>query len=252
MKPNELIIISIFVLFLGVITIAETFFPEGNQDVRGESRRAEGFDQISSSGNFKVIVQQGDFYSMEVWAESNLLSYIKTEVVDHTLKIKTRGFRNMLQNHPIEILITTPVLNSLFLSGSGMIKTGHFSSDRFTMTVSGSGYIDTKVSAEIMNAYVSGSGTIFLEGDATAGRFVISGSGRIKSFQALQRNCEAFIMGSGNLYVNTLETIKAHISGSGKVLYINKPVISKSIYGSGDVLDMNEIKGPLTETGRYH
>lgn len=246
MKTHEFIIFSIFVLFLGVITFADTIFLQGNQDRRGESRQASGFDQITSSGDFKIYIKRGDTYGVEVWSESNLLSYIETEVVDHTLKINTRGIRTLLQHQPMEVFITTPVLNDLFLSGSGMIKTGHFDSEQFAITVSGSGDIDTHVSSDVMKVHVSGSGNIFLEGDTKVGRFVISGSGKIKSYQTQQRTCEAVILGSGNMFVNTLETINAQITGSGKVLYINHPTISKSIYGSGDVFDMNE-KEPLTE-----
>ncbi|HEY3370144.1 MAG TPA: head GIN domain-containing protein [Prolixibacteraceae bacterium] len=239
MKSLEFIILSIFVLFLGVITFVTDIFPEGNKDLRAETRWAEGFDQISSSGDYKVIVKHGDNYQVEVKAESNLLPYIETVVVDHTLKIKTRGLRNLLQNYPIEVFITTPVLRGLFQSGSGMIKTGRFESEEFRLTVSGSGDIDTQVSTDQLIAHISGSGNIYLEGDAKEGRFVISGSGKIKSYQAQQRNCEAIIFGSGNMYVNTLETIDARISGSGKILYINNPIVSKNIYGSGDVFDMN-------------
>jgi len=250
MKTHEFIILSIFfVLFLGVIKFADTIFLPGNKDFRGESRRASEFDQIASSGDYKVHVKRGDTYSVEVWAESNLLTYIETEVVDQTLKIRTRGIRTLLQHQPIEVFVTTPVLNGLFLSGSGMIKTCHFDSEQFAITVSGSGDIDTNVSSDVMKAHVSGSGNIFLEGDSKVGRFLISGSGKIKSYQAKQRNCEAIILGSGNMYVNTLETIDARITGSGKVLYINHPMISKNIYGSGDVFDMNQ-KEPLTELER--
>lgn len=240
MKTIEFIIISIFVLFIGVLTYVEDIFPEGNKDLRKEVRWAYGFDQIASIGDFKVIVKHGDSYSVEVRAESNLLAFIQTEVVDHMLKINTRGIRILLQNQPIEVFITTPVLNGLFLSGSGMIMTDHFQSDQFRIMLSGSGDIDTKVSTGIMKALVSGSGNIFLEGDAKVGSFVISGSGRIKSYQTQQQHCEAIILGSGNMYVNTLETIDARILGSGKVLYINNPLISKNIYGLGDVLNMNQ------------
>lgn len=246
MKTTEFLILSIFVLFLGVVTFFGTLFPEGNNDLRGESRRAEGFDQIASSGDYKVHVKYGERYMVEVWAESNLLGYIQTEVTDRTLKINTRGFRRLLQNHPIEVFVTTPLLTGIFQSGSGMIRTGHFDSERFSILVSGSGDVDTHINTGKMKAHVSGSGNIFLQGNATEGRFIISGSGRIKSFQATQRNCEAVIFGSGNMYVNTRESIDARISGSGKVLYINNPIVSKSIYGSGDVLDMNEEKGMIT------
>lgn len=247
MKKNELFILSVFVLFMGILTFSETIFPEGNHDVRGESRRAEGFDQIVSSGDYKVFVQQGDAYAVEVWAESNLLPVIETEVIDHRLIIRTRGMRSLLHNHPIEVFITTPLLNGLLLSGSGMIKTGKFTSEQFHIILSGSGDIDTQVSTHSMSAHVSGSGNIYLQGDVKEGQFVISGSGNIKSFEARQRNCEAIILGSGNMYLNTVESIDARITGSGKVLYINHPIVNKNIYGSGNVLNMNEDNEMLTE-----
>ena len=251
MKSIQIFIFFIFVLFLGILTNVDKIFVEGNKDLKKEVREVNGFEAIASSGDFKVIVKYGDTYSLLVKAESNLLPYIETEVVDSTLKIRTRGIRSLMGNYPVEVFITTPVLKDLFLSGSGMITTGRFVSDRFSILISGSGDIDTKINTGFMKAYVSGSGNIFLDGEAKAGRFLIAGSGKIKSFQSQQRSCEAVIFGSGNIFVNTLETIDARISGSGNILYINHPIISKSIYGTGDVLDMNQNNGQLTNLSAY-
>ncbi|HAH22974.1 MAG TPA: hypothetical protein DCL77_04295 [Prolixibacteraceae bacterium] len=239
MKKFEFFIFSLFIGFLGLIIYTKDIYPQGNKIPGKEVREVSGFDQIASSGDFKVMVKHGNSYSVEVKAESNLLPYIKTEVVDHLLIIKTRGFRTLLENNPIEVFITTPDLKALYLSGSGMIKTGHFVSDRFRIILSGSGYIDTNISTELMKAVVSGSGNIFLEGVAKVGRFAICGSGRIKSYQTQQRNCEAVILGSGKIFLNTLETIDARITGSGRVLYINHPTVNKNIYGSGEVYNDN-------------
>lgn len=239
MKTTKHFIISLFVLSFGTISCVDEIFLEGNKDVQTEIRRASGFEEITSSGDFKVSVYSGDTYSVEVKAESNLLSYIETDVMGNTLKIRTRGIRNLVQNYPIEVFITTPVLKGLSLSGSGRIKTDGFMSDQFKIALSGSGDIDTAISADILRANVSGSGTIFLEGDARSGEFVISGSGRIKSYPFEQDNCQTIISGSGDMYVNASETIDARISGSGRVYYINHPVIHTSISGSGRVVNDN-------------
>jgi len=251
MKTFQFLFLFLLILFFGFITSVDDLFVEGNKDLLKESREVSGFQTISSSGDFKVIVKPGDAYSVEVKAESNLLSFIETIVVDSTLKIRTLGVHSLLHNYPIEVFITTPVLKGLFLSGSGMITTGRFTSNVFSILISGSGDIDTKINTGFMKANISGSGNIFLEGDAKVGRFLISGSGKIKSYQTQQRNCEAVIFGSGAIYVNTLESIDARISGSGRVLYINHPIISKSIFGSGDVLDMNQSKGQFTDLTSY-
>lgn len=239
MKTFEFLSFFIFVLVLGVISCVDDIFLEGNNDVRSEFRGASGFDEIASSGDFKVVVKRGSEYSLEVKAESNLLSYIETDVAGRTLKIRTRGMHTLIKNHPVEIFITTPVLEGLSLSGSGFIRTGSFTSDDFKVALSGSGDIDTQVSCEVIHANVSGSGTIYLAGEAQSSEFVVSGSGKIKSYELEQGICDAVISGSGNMYVNADETINARIWGSGMVFYMNEPVLHTSITGSGGVVDSN-------------
>lgn len=239
MKTFEFISFLLFVLVLGVISCVDDILLEGNHDQRSEFRAATGFDQIASSGDFRVIVKPGEEYSVEVSAESNLLSFIETEVSGTTLKIRTRGIHSLVENTPVEIFITSPVLEGLSLSGGGMIKTGRFLSDDFKVALSGSGDIEAEVNADHVKANVSGSGTILLTGDARDSEMVVSGSGKIKAYDLLHKNCDAVISGSGSMFVNASETITARIAGSGMVYHIGNPEVHTSIYGSGGVVNKN-------------
>lgn len=239
MKIVEFISFLLFVLVLGAISCVDDILLEGNGDRRSEFRAATGFDQIASSGDFRVIVKPGEDYSVEVSAESNLLSFIETEVSGTTLKIRTRGIHSLAENTPVEIYITTPVLAGLSLSGGGMIKTGRFLSGDFKVALSGSGDIEAEVNADHVKANVSGSGTILLAGDTRDSEMVVSGSGKIKAYNLLHKNCDAVISGSGNMFVSASETITARIAGSGTVFYIGDPVVHTSIYGSGGVVNKN-------------
>ena len=233
------VLFALLVLLFGTSSCFDETFIEGNGIVRTEIRGAEGFNEIASSGDFIVSVTPGSSYAVEITAESNLLPYISTNVDGKTLKIRTTGIHSLRQSEPIEIFITTPALNGLSLSGSGLIKTGSFISDDFTIALSGSGDIDTQISAETLKANVSGSGSIIVKGDAFDSEFVISGSGKIKSYDLEQDICKAVISGSGDMYVNVSKTIDARISGSGRINYINFPVVHTSISGSGKVVDRN-------------
>jgi hypothetical protein len=232
-------IFALFVLLFGTSSCLDEMFIDGNGISRTETRNAEGFDEITSNGDFTITVMPGNSYSVEITAESNLLPYITTNVDGRTLKIRTTGIHSLRQNEPIEIFITTPVLNGLSLSGSGLIETGNFRSTDFDLSVSGSGDIKTKISSDKIKANVSGSGTILIEGDAASTNFVISGSGKIKTYNLLQDHCQAAISGSGDMYVNASQLIDARISGSGRVYFISHPVIRTSISGSGDVVNKN-------------
>lgn len=233
------IVLALFVLLFGTSSCLDEMFIEGNGIVRTEMRDAEGFNEIASSGDFIITVMPGNSYSVEITAESNFLPYISTNVDGQTLKIRTTGIHSLRQNEPIEIFITTPVLNGLSLSGSGLIETGSFMSDDFDLSLSGSGDIKTKISSDKVKANVSGSGTIFIEGDAINSNFVISGSGKIRTYNLLQDRCEAVISGSGDMYINASQFIEAHISGSGRVYFVSHPIVHSSISGSGDVVDKN-------------
>ena len=231
--------LAFFALLFGTTSCFDDVFIEGNGISKTETRNAEGFDEISSSGDFMVTVTPGSEYSVEVTAESNLLPYIETNVNGSELKIRTRGVRSLRQNLPIVVNITCPELSGLELSGSGLITTGAYDSNRFKINVSGSGNIDTRVNADQIKANISGSGIINLEGDALETEFVISGSGKIKAYNLDQDDCKATISGSGDMYISVYESLSANISGSGRVYYVGHPVISTSISGSGNVVDKN-------------
>ena len=233
------LILATFTFLFTTSSCIDEMFLEGNGVVKSEIRVASGFDEVVSSGDFQVTVMPGGDYSVEVSAESNLLPYIETDVIGNTLKIRTRGIRSLRQNVPIVINITTPVLNGLTLSGSGLIQTGSFLSSDFRIDLSGSGNVDAQISSDRIKANVSGSGTIFLEGAAVESNFVISGSGKIKSYKLEQSVCRAVISGSGDMFVNASESLDASISGSGRVFYIGNPVIHTSISGSGGVVNKN-------------
>lgn len=239
MRTFEFISFLLFVAVLGVISCVDDILLEGNGDQRSEFRSASGFDEIASSGDFRVIVKPGNDYSVEVNAESNLLSFIETEVSGTTLKIRTRGIHSLVENNPVEINITTPVLEGISLSGSGVIKTGRFLCGDFKVALSGSGDIETEVNADHVKANVSGSGTILLMGQTRGSELVVSGSGKIKAYDLSHRNCDAIISGSGSMFVNASESLTARIAGSGMIFHIGDPVIHTSIYGSGGVVNKN-------------
>ena len=217
----------------------DELFIEGNGIPRTESRDEEGFDKVASSGDFKVNIVPGNYYSVEITAESNLLPYISTQVDGHKLKIGTTGIHSLRQNLPIEVNITTPALKGVSLSGSGLIQTGSIAGSDFDFNVSGSGDIVSTISCDNVSANISGSGSVTIDGEAENTSFVISGSGKIKTYNLVHDQCIATISGSGDMYVNASQSIEARISGSGKVYYVNHPAIYTSISGSGGVVNKN-------------
>lgn len=239
-RSNNFAILAFsLVLLFSSVSCLDEYFIDGNHSPVNENRYANNFSSVASSGEFIVNIFPGDEYSVQVTAESNLLAYIETDVVGHTLKISTRNIYNLHNHEPMMVNIVCPVLNGLRLSGSGVITTDYFVAGEFETIVSGSGKIIADVDADRIDGNISGSGDIILTGNAGETDFNISGSGEIDAYDLEQEFCKATVSGSGNMYVNVSKMLDVTISGSGKVFYINSPSVHTRISGSGRVVDRN-------------
>jgi hypothetical protein len=236
---KRFLLTSLVLLFLTLSGCIECFDIRGNGFNESETRHTGSFSSINSSGEFEVHVSNGDKYEVVVDAESNLLSYIETEVHGKTLEISIEGFHMIHNTLPMKVYVTTPVLEGLKESGSGYMTTNFFEANNFEITVSGSGRIETEVECNNLEAHISGSGRINLSGAADYAEFKISGSGRVDAYEMVVADCEATISGSGDLFVNVEDHLNASVSGSGNVFYIGHPEIHSHISGSGKIINDN-------------
>lgn len=241
MKTSKLFILgaALFLLFATTGCI-DDFTIRGNGIEATEGRITGRFDHVKTEGAFDVHITSGEEFDVVVRAETNILPYIETNVTsNHTLRIHIRGLHNVRNQLPMEVFVTTPYLEGVKQSGSGIITTDFFVADHFNATISGSGVIETAVDAGTINAVVSGSGQLFISGDAHNGDFLVSGSGRINAYDLTLNNCKGLISGSGNMWVNVERFLDATISGSGSIFYTGNPSVEKSISGSGRIIRKN-------------
>lgn len=234
------------VLTLGLVlcTIAAT--AQWGKRVKGNGKtvtieRSVGdYDAIAISGWFDVNLVAGNEGELTLKGEENLLEYIKTEVKDGKLVIKTeKGVNLKPSNWNSGIYVTVPVesVDMVSLSGSGdIVGETTIKSDSFKTSMSGSGDITLAIEANSINASMSGSGDINLSGSAQDFDATISGSGDIKAYDLKAANVYAQVSGSADIKVTATEMIKARVSGSGDISYKGNPKkIDTKTSGSGDI-----------------
>jgi hypothetical protein len=232
------VLLALFAMSLLTGCIDEIFI-DGNGISESEGRITRNFTGVNSNGDFIVHISHGNQYDVVVKAESNLLPFIETNVRGNQLYIGTSGIRTLVHHLPIEVDITTPVLEELVLSGSGLISTDNFVSENMEITISGSGKIETSLDTHNVRSTVSGSGQLRVSGITDLAGFAISGSGRINGSNLEIGNCEANISGSGEMFINVEKYLIVKISGSGNVFYKGKPDIETHISGSGRLIFNN-------------
>jgi hypothetical protein len=239
MKTIKLLSFCAIVVLLATTSCADSFNVKGNGIEVTEGRITPNFDKVKSAGSFDVHITKGDILEVIINAEENIIPYIETHVSGNELHIETRGMHNIKNRLPMEIYITTPSLDGIKQSGSGIITTDYFYTNHFDISISGSGFISTAVEAEQVDASISGSGKLELSGIANNSDFRISGSGKIDSYNLSLQNCKAKVSGSGSMWINAEQNIQATISGSGNVFYYGSPSIESHISGSGNVIHEN-------------
>jgi len=240
MKTSKLILILFSVLIPGIFnSCIDGFIIRGNGLEESEVRYTSSFTQVKSCGAFDVHITTSDTYEVTVSAETNILPYIETEVSGNTLKIDIQRCHIVRNTLPMEVFISTPVLEGVRQSGSGSVTTGFFTSPEFAVSISGSGTIETAVDCHQFRTSVSGSGDLYVAGFADYADIAISGSGRVDAYDLLIQNCDARISGSGDIFVHVENSLDATISGSGSIFYIGDPEINQHISGSGKIINEN-------------
>ncbi|MFT7669080.1 MAG: hypothetical protein ACI8X5_001780 [Planctomycetota bacterium] len=177
-------------------------------------RSLEGFESLSMSGGMAIDITIGSPQSVVIFAEENLHEYIRTRVVDGTLKIDFT--ESISTSEPVRAEITVASLESISLSGSSKLSVNSLDEDEFILNVSGS--VRGEISGDVRDLEVN-----------------IAGSGKLKLFGLNATDAEIDISGSGNVEIAVSDSLDVDIAGSGVVTYVGTPALSTSFAGSGKV-----------------
>jgi hypothetical protein len=212
------IAISICVLLI-TLTACTKDTIEGSGSPISEFRDVAYFSRVSSEGVFEVTITQGDFQSVEITADDNIIQRVKTKVVNNELRLylDDRNYKNIR----LKANIVAERINGIKNSGIGDVEISNVNED-------GNFNVDNFGSGDITIAGIAESLTVYNEGDGT-----------FRGFQFAVSDCNIEIFGSGNCEVHATTTLDVNIEGSGDVYYKGTPSIDVDISGSGQVINAN-------------
>jgi hypothetical protein len=188
----------------------------GSGTAATETRELAAFDGVELAGSNVVTIRVGPPQTVVVHADDNLLPLVTTEVSGGSLVIGTTG--SVATRSPMSVDVTVPSLESLTLSGSGIVAVEGIGADRFVVTLPGSGVLRATGQARRLDVSLGGSGDAQLE-------------------QLVAREVHAAVDGSGRIAVHATNTLDASVAGSGAIMYIGDPVrVTTSVTGSGAIV----------------
>lgn len=252
---NTLNTAMIFAVCFSALACVNIDYEYGNKTIEEEIRNIPDFKSIALSASFDVFFEYSDSSEVQIVAESNLIQYIETVVINDELKLSTPSFINLRPNYTIEIYVKGPHIEALKNSSSGNIETptlittkmsyyvsgsgdieSSFAGDNLYVTITGSGNVSTQSVCTYCETKISGSGNLYINGSAQNTEYKMSGSGDAKAYDLDNLHTNISISGSGHVYTAASETLSATLSGSGNIFYINEPSLDVKKTGSGDLI----------------
>jgi len=210
---------------------------EGNGQSQLETRPVSSVGKLDINGPVRVEVRVGAGPSLQVEAESNLLSLVHTEVSGDTLHIFVTG--SFHSNSGLRVIYTTPQLSQINASGSGRLIVAGLNGAGLYLDQNGSRSTELRGSVDRLDLQVRGSGSIDASGlNSGATQASLSGSGRLDLGQIHGDSLDVNVNGSGGVRGGgEVRAVNVRVRGSGSVdlAALRSESADLSTTGSGDI-----------------
>jgi hypothetical protein len=203
-----------------------------------EVRELSRFTSVDLRSLGRVVLVSGPEQKVEVEAEEDLQSRVRTEVQGGVLMIGLRWWLGALLRVPeladVVVRVTVPELREIRLSGAGQVRSeGPLRVGDLDLRLSGAGRLLLELTAERVLARLSGAGAVELSGTAAELEIRLSGAGAVQAERLEARRVRIRASGAGECRVQAAETLEAEVSGAGSVRYRGNPRIDSRITGVG-------------------
>jgi len=233
---------SIFLIVSSLSFILITGFSYNSlAGIKGSSTIVESnfeiadFNGLDVSHAISVQIIQADEYKVVVKHNDNLKDYLVIEKSGSVLKL---GLQNghSYKNLKVSVIIHTPSLETIDLSGSSQVFCQSFKSEKLNIESSGASSFKGELNCEYLSVDGSGASSFNLMGEIQYMYCELSGASNLKA-KTLTVQKELKVQASGASYISIFcnGEITTKLSGASSMHY----------YGSGSMIDQS-VKGAST------
>ncbi|MCB0762790.1 MAG: DUF2807 domain-containing protein [Flavobacteriales bacterium] len=237
-------LVSTFILALAFALIHQGCIDcvQGEGEQVSESRAVVDFEVLRLDCSADVEIRENlisEKNSVEVFAQENLLPYIKTTSEGKKLTIDVEGC--ISHTEPIRVVVYTNGLDKIIHNGSGSLSTQNaLRGDELDVVHDGSGEMTLQFKGKELSVSQNGSGDLVLSGSVQSFELDADGSGDSDASLLKAEVVDVSNDGSGNVSVNVEHELSINLSGSGDVRYKGDPQqLKQENDGSGSIVRLN-------------
>ncbi len=207
------IVMSLFVASLGSLSAQEVVHGEN-----AEKREVKGFHAVETSAGIAVVLTKGSKEELALTAsDKEMLSKVKTEVVDGVLKISREDnwkFWEKWKNWKVTVYVSYTKLDGVKASSGGSITS-------------------KSVDLSSLSARVGSGGHINLAGKVNELEVEGNSGGHFRGYDLSVTNCKASVSSGAGVQVTITKEITAKANSGGQIRY----------KGAGMIRDINVSSG---------
>lgn len=237
-----------FLLLTALLMCATTSYSQLFKKLEGDSnyvnitRQVDDFYRVNCANNFNIMYHQDAQKAglIEIYAEKNIASALKTESKKGKLNIKLPGLGKK-DFGVIVINIYSSGLSEVVNDGAGVFETsGPIKGTEIEFQITGNGQVKAeKLDFGIVKGKLfTGNGDMLLGGTCREADLSVTGSGEIRAHDLKARDVHCTITGNGNIGCYAEKTLKTMTTGSGNIYYNGTPEIKRKSIGSGKVIPL--------------
>lgn len=208
---------------------------EGNGVVKEETRETAPFDKIEVGGAFEIYVRPGNYSSLTIKTDENLLPHIESYVKDGELRVSTK--ERISHFEKLELYLTMQEFTAADLSGACELHSrGVLNGKDVNLDFSGAVEAELELNCRKLNADMSGACELTLIGNAEEAEFDVSGAGEINAEDFETRKCNIEMSGAGEARVFATKELNVDVSGAAEIYYKGDPAeIKRSVSGAATI-----------------
>ncbi len=195
---------------------------EGSGNIIKEQRDVSEFTGIDVGGAYYVHIKKGDYQSVEIETDDNIMPLVETEVSNGVLRISTKTATSNVKAR--NIYITMANLKQLDISGACKIESDdRFNEDLVDINLSGASNLNISFKANRIDMEMSGASNANISGHSNIFNIDASGAsnGRFSNMEANTVSAEC--SGASSIWLNVIESIKGDASGGSNIYYKGNP-----------------------------
>ncbi|MCI0701212.1 MAG: DUF2807 domain-containing protein [Planctomycetia bacterium] len=209
---------------------------EGSGVPATEERAIGDVTEVVVSGVGDLTVVQGEYPSLRVTADDNILPLLDAKTSGSKLTFRTTSQYSVRPKTKITYTLTVPRLEAITISGAGNVKTDQFKSEKLAVKLSGAGNANlSNLDCKTLSVSLSGAGTATISGKAEKATLRLSGAGKLHASGLKTTGADVQISGAGTASIWATNDLKARVSGAGNIKYKGTPKLEQRVSGAGTI-----------------